>query len=80
LRRVYADALVLRQTPTAPLINDSFTAADGTPLTALGSTATVGTFQVQNNRAVPLSGASNDQAIRDAGAADVELISKLLYT
>jgi RHS repeat-associated protein len=55
------------------VINDTFTAADGTPLTSLGWTAAVGSFQVQNNQAVPLSGASNDQAVRDAGAADVIL-------
>jgi RHS repeat-associated protein len=68
---VFADALILRQTPTAPLINDTFTAGDGTPLTSLGWTAAVGSFLVQGNRAVPLSGASNDQAVRDAGAADI---------
>jgi hypothetical protein len=47
-------------TPQARLLSDTFTAPDGTALTALGWTAAVGTFQVSGNKALPNSGADND--------------------
>ncbi len=70
---VYVDALVRRDTGTSLLVNQTFTAPDGTALTALGWTAVSGTFQVSGNAATPASGNNNDYTVLDAGASNYTL-------
>ena len=58
-------------TAQATLLNQTFTATDGTALSALGWTAAVGTLKVAGNNATPNSGADGDQAVLVAGQPDV---------
>jgi len=65
--------MVLRYSGSGPVVNQTFTASDGTALTSLGWTAEVGTFKVVGNQATPNSGANGDQTVLDAGVSDFTL-------